>query len=93
MYCVFHKPPTTSFPKKNDSRSRGADFGMGGGCSFRTVKAPCSVLEIPVDAAVPELCKRGENRAKWCFVSVRASALEVRNFQCGLPSFCKLFDW
>jgi hypothetical protein len=31
----------TSCAKKNDSRSRGADFGVGGGgCYFRTVKAP-----------------------------------------------------
>jgi hypothetical protein len=33
-YCVFHNPPVTSCAKKNDSRSRGADFGMGGAVIF-----------------------------------------------------------
>ena len=57
----------------------GRGFRDGGGCNFRTVKAPWSVLEIPVAAAVPELYKRGESRGKWCFV--RTSTLEVGNFQ------------
>jgi hypothetical protein len=34
---VFHNPPITSYAKKNDSRSRGADFGMWGGLLFQSL--------------------------------------------------------
>jgi hypothetical protein len=33
-YCVFYNAVTMSSAKKNDSRSRSADFGMGGAVIF-----------------------------------------------------------